>query len=300
MLREVIQIDSEKCNGCGNCITNCHEGALQMIDKKAVLVSELMCDGLGACIGHCATGAMKIEKQEVQQYSETEVMKKMTVKGRKVVLAHLKHLQQHKEYGFMKEGLNYLSLHKVELFFDVNELKEMLSKEESMKEVREFKSIHSGTVACPGSHSFSFDKPGSIGVQKHDEQVLTESQLTHWPIQMHLIQPGAAHFRNADLLLSADCVAYSCADFHSMYLKGKKLAIACPKLDSNKEVYTEKLVMLIDEARINTITVMIMEVPCCGGLLQLTKLAAAEALRKVPVKAITISTLGKVLSENWI
>jgi ferredoxin len=300
MLRDVIQIDSEKCNGCGNCITNCHEGALQMIDNKAVLVSKLMCDGLGACIGHCATGALKIDKQEAQPYSETDVMKKMTDKGKKIVLAHLKHLQDHQELGFMKEGLHYLDLHKAELSFDVSELKEMLCEEEGMKEVHEFKSIHSGAAACPGSHSFSFDKPGSIAIQRPDENALTESQLTHWPIQMHLIQPGAAHFRNADLLLSADCVAYTYANFHSDYLRGKKLAIACPKLDSNKEVYINKLVTLIDEARINTITVMIMEVPCCSGLLQLTKLAAAKASRKVPVKAITISTQGKVLSENWI
>jgi len=300
MLRDVIQIDTEKCNGCGNCITNCHEGALQMIDGKAVLVSELMCDGLGACIGHCAVGALKIEKQEVQPYSETEVMKKMTVKGKNVVLAHLKHLQDHQEFGFMKEGLQYLQQHKIDLTFELNEIKEELSKEAGRKEVHEFTSLHSEGHSCPGSRTMSFDKPAQVSKMTVDSGSSVQSELTHWPVQMHLIQPAALHFKNADLLLSADCVAFSYPDFHSIYLKGKKLAIACPKLDSNKEVYIEKLVQLIEVSLINTITVMIMEVPCCGGLLQLAKQAISKATRKVPVKAVTISTRGEILSENWI
>jgi len=300
MLRDVIQIDSEKCNGCGNCITNCHEGALQMIDNKAVLVSELMCDGLGACIGHCSVGALKIEKQEVQPYSETEVMKKMTVKGKNVVLAHLKHLQDHQEFGFMKEGLQFLQLHKEELTFDVSEVKEQLRIESGKKEVHSFTAMHMEASGCPGSHSVAFEKTLAGPGLKVESTRESQSELTHWPVQMHLIQPAASHFRNADLLLSADCVAFSYPDFHSAFLKGKKLAIACPKLDSNKEVYIEKLVQLIDVALINTITVMIMEVPCCGGLLQIAKLATAKSSRKVPVKAVSVSTRGKILNEGWV
>ncbi len=300
MLRDVIQIDSEKCNGCGNCITNCHEGALQMIYNKAVLVSELMCDGLGACIGHCAAGALKIEKQEVQPYSEIEVMEKMTVKGKNVVLAHLKHLQEHQEFGFMKEGLQFLQLHMSELSFNVNEVIEQLSQDAGKKEVHSFTNIHSSTSGCPGSRSIAFEKPADGIVLKVESTMESKSELTHWPVQMHLIQPAASHFKNADLLLSADCVAFSNPDFHSKFLKGKKLVIACPKLDSNKEVYIEKLVQLIDLALINTITVMIMEVPCCGGLLQIAKLAAAKASRKVPLKVVMVSTRGEILNENWV
>jgi NAD-dependent dihydropyrimidine dehydrogenase PreA subunit len=300
MLRDVIQIDSEKCNGCGNCITNCHEGALQMVDDKAVLVSELMCDGLGACIGHCAAGALKIKKQEVQPYNETEVMKKMSLKGRNVVLAHLKHLQDHREFSYMKEGLQYLQSHQPELSFNTNEVIEQLNEEAGKKEVHSYTTAHATASDCPGSHSITFEKSADCSSLKVESGRESQSELTHWPVQMHLIQPAAAHFKNADLLLSADCVAFSYPDFHSAFLKGKKLAIACPKLDSNKEVYIEKLVQLIDVALINTITVMIMEVPCCGGLLQIAKLAAAKASRKVPVKAVTISTRGKILNESWV
>lgn len=117
---------------------------------------------------------------------------------------------------------------------------------------------------------------------------------------MHLVNPSSAYFRQSDLLLAADCSAYALPDFHSNHLKGKTLAIACPKLDSGQESYLQKLIALIDEAKVNTITVLIMEVPCCGGLLQLAKRAAAEASRKVPIKVLTVSIEGEILQEEWV
>ncbi|HEY4786778.1 MAG TPA: 4Fe-4S ferredoxin, partial [Bacteroidales bacterium] len=126
------------------------------------------------------------------------------------------------------------------------------------------------------------------------------SALTQWPVQMHLINPVASYFQGSDLLMAADCVAYSLGNFHSQFLQGKKLAIACPKLDSNKEIYLDKVIRLINDAKVNTITVMIMEVPCCGGLLNLVLNAAEAATRKVPVKAITVGIQGEILSEEWM
>jgi hypothetical protein len=117
---------------------------------------------------------------------------------------------------------------------------------------------------------------------------------------MHLIAPGAPHFRGSDLVLAADCVAYALGDFHRSCLKGKTLAIACPKLDERQDVYLEKLKVLIDEARINTLTVMIMQVPCCRGLLALAKTAAAQASRKVPIKVVVVGVQGETLSEEWV
>lgn len=126
------------------------------------------------------------------------------------------------------------------------------------------------------------------------------SQLTHWPVQMHLVNPNSPAYRGADLLLAADCVAFSLGSFHGSFLKGKALAIACPKLDHGTETYIDKLTVMIDTARVNTITVMMMEVPCCGGLVQMVRAALAKASRKVPVKAIIVSIDGKILQEDWI
>ncbi len=300
MKREIIHIDEEKCNGCGVCIPNCHEGALQLIDGKARLISDLMCDGLGACIGHCPEDAITMEEREAEPYNETLVMQDMIKKGKNTVIAHLKHLKDHKEFGYMKEGMRFLKEHKEKLDFSLEEAISVVHQEEAVAETcasHHSHGHHHHAGGCPGSASKSF-----AGADDTEEQavVSTVSRLTHWPVQMHLINPVASHFQKADLLMAADCVAFSLGNFHETYLKDKTLAIACPKLDSNKEVYVEKLISLIEDAKINTITIMVMEVPCCGGLLQLVQMATQRAGRKVPVKAITVSIQGKIVSEDWI
>jgi hypothetical protein len=126
------------------------------------------------------------------------------------------------------------------------------------------------------------------------------SQLRQWPVQLHLVSPSAPYFKGADVLLAADCTAFAMGGFHSEQLKGKALAIACPKLDEGQDSYAEKLTALFDEAKINTLTVLIMQVPCCGGLLQLAKQAASAAKRKAPIKAIVVSLQGEILSEEWV
>jgi NAD-dependent dihydropyrimidine dehydrogenase PreA subunit len=248
MEREIIRIDEEKCNGCGLCVPSCHEGALQVIDGKVRLVSELMCDGLGACIGHCPEGAITIEKREAEPYDEIAVIKEMVGKGHDTAITDLKHLMHHHEGG------------------------------------------------CPGSAE-RFIASAPVATTAAAE---APSQLTHWPVQMHLVNPNSQAYRSADLLLAADCIAFTLGSFHNSYLRGKALAIACPKLDHGTEVYIDKLVTMIDTARINTITVMVMEVPCCGGLMQLVKSAMARATRKVPVRKVMVSIGGKILQDEWI
>ncbi len=126
------------------------------------------------------------------------------------------------------------------------------------------------------------------------------SELRQWPVQLHLVNPNASYFQGRDVVLSADCVAYALGDFHQKFLAGRSLAIACPKLDSSQEIYSEKIVSWIDDAKINTLTVVTMEVPCCGGLLAIAKEAASKAKRKIPIKHVVVSVRGEVLSEDWI
>jgi NAD-dependent dihydropyrimidine dehydrogenase PreA subunit len=269
MKRDILKIDEDLCNGCGQCIPNCHEGALQVIDGKVRLVSELMCDGLGSCIGHCPEGAITIETREAEPYNETHVMEHMKDKGENTIIAHLKHLKDH---GKALQTAQQANSHSPQY-------------------------NHEGG-GCPGSRTMIIDKSSMQAdiVSLADQP----SELRQWPVQMHLINPNASYFRSADLLLAADCVAFSMGGFHSNHLKGKSLAIACPKLDQGTDSYIEKLTAMIDTAKVNTITVMMMEVPCCGGLLQMVRTALGNASGKVPVKKMIVGINGKVLMEEWV
>lgn len=298
MIRDIIKIDEDLCNGCGECVPNCHEGALQIIDGKVRMVSELMCDGLGACIGHCPVGALTIEKREAPAYDEVETIKEMISKGKNTIIAHLKHLKEHGEVKFLHEGVSYLTSVQDSLPFDLQEVKAAVHNASNPKLIE--KMSHSEPAkteacGCPGSktQSFTVNLPSSATGS-------IASQLTHWPVQLHLINPLAQFFQGADMLIAADCVAFSLGGFHQNYLKGKTLAIACPKLDANQDIYATKIKTLIDESRINTLTVMIMEVPCCGGLLRMVQSAIAEASRKIPLKLVIVSTRGEILKEDWI
>jgi NAD-dependent dihydropyrimidine dehydrogenase PreA subunit len=293
MEREIIKIDEDKCNGCGQCVPNCHEGALQIIDGKVRLISDLMCDGLGACIGHCPEDAITIEHREAEPYDEVKVMEIMVSKGFNTVVAHLRHLKEHHEIVFLKQGMSYLSANESKLNFMVNDVKNAVHQLDSSNG-------DAGCAGgCPGSKTIIFD-PAEIKMANIQNQGSLQSQLRQWPVQLHLINPGASHFVSSDLLVAADCSSFALGDFHQNWLKNKTLVIACPKLDQGKEIYLQKFITLIDNARVNTITVMIMEVPCCGGLLQLVEMAISRASRKVPVKAITVSIKGEILSEEWV
>ncbi len=285
MKRNIIKIDEEKCNGCGLCITGCHEGALQLIDGKARIVSDLFCDGLGACIGDCPEGAISIEEREAEPYDEIKVMERMVEKGEKTILAHLKHLKDFNEMDYFKQGIDFLKEKNINI--DLSSLYE--EKEKPSIDI-EYKST------CPGTTAKSFQ------VKKENTAMAEQqvSMLTHWPIQLHLINPNASFLKNSDLLLAADCTAFSLGSFHSQLLKGKILAIACPKLDVDKKVYVEKIRIMIDEARINTITLAVMEVPCCSGLLQLVNIAKSQSSRNIPVRMIMISIQGDIIQDEWL
>lgn len=150
---------------------------------------------------------------------------------------------------------------------------------------------------CPGSRTIDLRKKED---QPEQATVAVQSQLRQWPIQLHLVSPTAPYYTGADVLLAADCVAYAIGGFHPEYLKGKSLAIACPKLDEGQEEYMEKIKLWFDEAKINTLTVMIMQVPCCSGLLHLAIQAAQNAQRKVPIKCLVVGLQGDILSEEWV
>ena len=276
MERDIIFIDEEKCNGCGNCIPGCPEGALQVIDGKARLISDLFCDGLGACIGECPEDAITVERREAEAYDERIVMENIIKQGDATIRAHLSHLEDHGEDGYL-------------------EVANALLKEKGI-EVKQGIHAHHAHAGCPGAQAREIHQAASSDTGLGSQA----SELTQWPVQMHLIPPGAPYFKDADLLLSADCVAFAAGNFHSTFLKGRRLAIACPKLDEGQEIYLDKLVALIDHAQINSLTVATMEVPCCTGLLMMAKEAVEKAERKIPLQWIKVSVQGEVLEETAV
>ena len=285
MKRQIVTIDEEKCNGCGECIPGCPEGALQIIDGKARLVSDLFCDGLGACIGTCSQGAITVGEREAEPYDERRVMSESIVKGGpNVIAAHLEHLREHGEEGYLREALAYLSEQGIENPLD-GKATEVAAEPHA--------------CGCAGSAPMDFRKNGKAGKQEESTEG-PPSELTQWPIQLHLVTPLAPYYQGSDLLLAADCTAFAVGAFHPDFMKGKSIAIACPKLDTGIDRYVEKLKAMIDLANVNTITVVIMEVPCCGGLMTIVQQALDKASRKVPVKRVVIGVRGEVLDEEWV
>jgi len=300
MKRSIIKIDEDLCTGCGLCIPNCHEGALQMIDGKARLISDLFCDGLGACIGHCPEGAITIEEREAEPYNEALVMEEMVKKGKNTVLAHLQHLKDHGAEEFLIEAIRYIKENNIDL--DVRSNNDEIENSKVIE--REMLAVKMSGCGggCPGSAPIIFD----IDIEEVEKAVNQEndtdapSELRQWPVQLHLLNPMAPYFLNADVVLAADCAAFAMGNFHKKFLKGKTLAIACPKLDCNQESYVQKITAMINDAKVNSFTVVRMQVPCCGGLTGLLQNALQNANRKVPVKQAIISHTGEVLSEEWI
>lgn len=274
MKRDIIVIDEEKCTGCGDCIPNCPEGAIQVIDGKARLVSDLMCDGLGACLGHCPVGAISVITREAEPYDEYRVMANVVRHGPNTIRAHLLHLQDHQQAEYFAQAVEYLRTQGL----PVPDLRE--------------------AAPAPGCAGDCGTAPAVIVPLAAEASAGPQpSRLAHWPVQMHLISPAAAHYRRSNLLLVADCVAYAMGNFHEDHLRGRTLCVACPKLDSRQEVYLDKLTALIDEAEINSLKVMIMQVPCCRGLLQLARAAAAQASRRVPLTCVVVGMDGAILQE---
>jgi len=274
--RKIIKIDEEKCNGCGLCIPNCPEGALQIIDGKARLISDLFCDGLGACIGYCPEGAITIEEREAQEYDESKVMENIVKQGKNVIRAHLEHLKQHNQNQYLKQAIDFLKERNIEIHLE----------EEYLPSADKNMSNFSG---CPGSKIMDFrEKEGAEEKKAISKGV---SQLRQWPVQIMLVPPNAPYLKDADLLIAADCVPFAYADFHDDLLKGKILLVGCPKFDDG-DFYKERLTQILKNDSIKSITCVNMEVPCCFGLVSIVKSAISASGKDIPLEEITITIKG--------
>lgn len=250
--RQIVQIDEEKCDGCGECVPSCEEGAIRIVNGKARLVSDVYCDGLGACLGHCPQGAILIIEREAEAFDEQAV-------------------QTH------------------------------------LAGQRQFLPVLSAPAAgggCPGAAVQQLRPKTNPGRATDDHRVEEDgvhlhgtepSGLANWPVQLHLVPPQAPFLRQAEILLVADCVPFACADFHRRFLDGRPVIVGCPKLDDG-HAYVQKLAQILLSAEIPCITVLLMEVPCCTGLVQIAQAAKQLAGTDTRIREITISLQGQVLS----
>ena len=274
--RKIIKIVLDKCTGCGLCIPNCPEGALQIIDGKARLISDLFCDGLGACLGHCPEGAIVIEEREAEKYDEKKVMANIVKQGKNTIKAHLIHLRDHGEKELLDLAIEYLNENNPEI--NVPEL------------VHGGEDGHSGHGGgCPGSKMRDMRKEENKETKTEVGELTPEIQ--NWPVQIMLVPVHAPYFNGADLLIAADCVPFAYPKFHQDLLKGKILLIGCPKLDDNG-LYAEKLGQIIKDNDIKSVTVAHMEVPCCFGILQSVEAAIEASGKNIAMKEATIGIKG--------
>lgn len=283
MKRKIIDIDETKCTGCGQCIPDCPEGALQLIEGKARLVSDLFCDGLGACIGTCPEGAISVIEREAGAYDEKAVMDTIVAKGPAVIAAHLDHLLAHGEKELYRQAIDYLNGHHISV----------PQHRGTTCPPRHGAHGRPSVAGCPGSRARSIGRPKAAGDRIPSGSI--ESELRQWPVQLALLNPAAAYFENADLLITADCVPVAYADFHRDFLKDKTVIIFCPKLDADIEGYIEKLSEIFSIHTIRSITVLHMEVPCCGGVTYVTQQALVRSGKMIPLKEIIITIEGHVV-----
>lgn len=274
MLRKIITIEDDLCNGCGLCIPNCPEGALQIIDGKARLVSDLFCDGLGACIGNCPEGAMTVVEREAAPYDERKVMANIVKHGDNTIAAHLEHLKDHGEMSLYREAVAYL--------------------EESDIKIPEKLTDQVQIAACARAGSIPQEIENETGPEADlPSGYKPASRLTHWPVQIKLLPVNAPCFQGADLLIAADCVPFAYPGFHEELLEGKVLLIGCPKLD-DASFYMEKITEILKSNDISSITCVHMEVPCCFGLPMITHQAIESSGRDIPFEDVTITVNGRI------
>ncbi len=241
MIRKIIHIDEEKCNGCGACAKACHEGAIAMVDGKARLMRDDYCDGLGDCLPGCPTGAITFEEREAAAYDRAAVEAKRTANKA---------------------------------------------------------AAPAGSPApftCPGSRARAFARPAAPAAAPQADGA-RPSQLSQWPVQIKLAPVTAPWFEGAKLLIAADCSAYAYAGFHEKFIRGHIALIGCPKLDAVD--YADKLTEILRQNNIQSVTVVRMEVPCCGGLEHAARTALQNSGRFIPWQVVTLSTDGKILDET--
>jgi len=263
-VRNIIHIDEEQCNGCGQCASACAEGAIQLVDGKAKLVSEVYCDGLGACIGECPTGALWIEQREADDYDVQATRQHLQSIGRDPNAAHDPDAEHAPARAQAQDALPCGC---------------------PGSAARSFEPAVARS-ACPGSGARSFTPAAEQG------RTGQPSALGQWPVQLTLVPPTAPYFRGADLLVTADCVPFAYADYHADLLAGKAVVVGCPKLD-DAQAYVDKLAAILAASDIRSITVAIMEVPCCGGLVRIVNQALQQSGKDLPVEVVTIGVRGE-------
>jgi Fe-S-cluster-containing hydrogenase component 2 len=252
-VRKIIEIDEELCDGCGNCVPSCAEGALEIIDGKARVIADIYCDGLGACLGECPLGALQIVERKADEFDEEAV--------------------------------------------------EELLAEQKQKEQPQAPAFSGG---CPSARlqSFAVPQPAvapgpQADLSRADDVDLTQSALSHWPVQIMLVPPTAPFLKGADLLVLADCVPVAFPTVHRDFIKGKAVMMGCPKLD-DAQYYIEKFAQICKESGIKSITAVIMEVPCCGGLPMIVKKGMEMSGVDIPMEEVVISTRGQILQRNQV
>jgi NAD-dependent dihydropyrimidine dehydrogenase PreA subunit len=238
--------------------------------REIIRIDGERCDGCGVCIPACAEGAIAVVDGKARLVSES------LCDGLGACLGHCP------QGAITTERVDAPAFDEAAVV-------------RSLRRLPTAGSTPTGFAACPGSRETSFDRPAPRGGDHS-----SPSALRQWPVQLHLVSPDAPYFHSADVLLAADCVAYAVGDFHRDHLAGRSLAIACPKLDAHQEIYLEKLVALIDDAEIASLTVMVMEVPCCAGLVRLAQAAAARAARKTSIRCLVVGMRGDILSDTTI
>ncbi|MDD3925559.1 MAG: 4Fe-4S dicluster domain-containing protein [bacterium] len=286
MKRKIIKIDEKLCNGCGLCMPNCPEGALQLIDGKARLVSDLFCDGLGACLGECPVGAITTEEREAEPYNERAVMDNIVKGGINTVKAHIKHLRDHGENAYLQQALSYLKEHDIAI---------TESNDDSGSCSCSGTTTEDGPAAgggCPGSKAVTLSPARKTDVNGTTEPAVSE--LRQWPVQLHLVNPAASYFDGADILVAADCVPFTYAAFHQRFLKNKVALIFCPKLDNSNEEYIEKLSHIFSLHDVHSVTVVHMEVPCCFGMEKIVLEALKRSEKNVILREYTITVSGDI------
>lgn len=246
--RNIIEIDEELCNGCGECVVNCAEAALKIVDGKARLVAEVYCDGLGACLGHCPQGALRVVERPADEFDESAVEELLKQQGRA-------------GHSAPQAG-------------------------------------QSAPRACPSSRIQMHTGGGSpCDTANRPSAFAGSSALSHWPVQIKLVPPTAPFLNGADLLIAADCVPVAYPGFHSDLLTGKAVIIGCPKFDNGNE-YFERFKAMFRQAGLKSVTVAIMEVPCCQGLNVMVKKALDESGMQIPLKTIVVGTRGNIVAER--
>jgi Fe-S-cluster-containing hydrogenase component 2 len=245
--RKIVEIDQERCDGCGQCVLSCAEGAIKIVDGKARLISDQYCDGLGACLGECPQDALRIIERDADEFNEQAVEQ------------HLQGSAPHRASAVLAPPAGCPS----------SQVRLLPGREHS--------------PAAPASAP-------PAGQQ---------SELTHWPVQIRLVQPGASFLRNADLLVAADCTPVAYPNFHRDFLAGKAVLIGCPKFD-DAALYREKFAQIFKTAGITRVTVVVMEVPCCQGLPQMVKAGMEQAGVSIPIEKVVVSAEGEILQRGSI